>query len=61
MTVAGIGMIAMVAAGRIEIGDGIATTTGLAVAAMIVTIGMTAMIAMVVMGMVATTTPLRSS
>jgi cytochrome b6-f complex iron-sulfur subunit len=46
----------------IEIGDGIATTTGIAVAVMIGTIAMTATIGMVVTGtMVATTTPLRLS
>jgi hypothetical protein len=56
----GIVMIAIVV---IEIGDGIVTTTtGIVVAAMIVTIVMTATIAMVVTGtMVATTTALRLS
>ena len=62
ITVSGSAMIAIAVIGRIEIGDGIATTTGIAVAAMIGTIVMTAMIAMVGTGtMVATTMPLRLS
>lgn len=62
MTVAGVVMIAIVVTGRIEIGDGIATTTGTAVAVMIVTIAMTATTGMAVTGiMVDTTTALRLS
>ena len=59
MTADGVVMIVVVVSGRIEIGDGIATTTGIAVAAMIV---MTDMIAMVGTGtMAAITTDLSVS
>jgi len=59
MTADGVVMIVVAVSGRIEIGDGIATTTGIAVDAMIV---MTDMIAMVVTGtMVAITTALKLS